>query len=110
MVKAKGVVTLLPILDIVYQVNTGAAWGFLDKASGWQRWFFIGLALVVSIVLMTWLRRIRAGQTLLAIGLALVLGGAMGNAIDRVWHGFVIDFISFKWGGWPLPAFNVADC
>ena len=79
------------------------------RPSGWQRWFFIGLALVVSVVLMVWLRRIRAEQTILAIGLSLVLGGALGNVIDRVMHGYVVDFIYFHWRSWYFPAFNVAD-
>ena len=103
-------IDLLPILEITHLRNTGAAFSILAGASGWQRWFFIGLALIVSVVLMVWLRRIRsAEQTLLAIGLSLVLGGALGNVIDRVWHGYVIDFIFFHWGDWYFPAFNVAD-
>jgi signal peptidase II len=103
-------IDLLPILEITHLRNTGAAFSILAGASGWQRWFFIGLALIVSIVLMVWLRRIRsAEQTLLAVGLCLVLGGALGNVIDRVWHGYVIDFIFFHWRDWYFPAFNVAD-
>ena len=90
-VKTQDTIALLPILDIVYLENTGAAFSIFAEASGWQRWFFIGLALTVSIVLMLWLRRIRAEQTLLAIGLSLVLGGALGNVIDRVMHGYVVD-------------------
>jgi signal peptidase II len=108
-VKMKPAVALLPILDIVYLENEGAAFSILAGASGWQRWFFIVLAIGVSIVLMSWLRRIRPGQVLLAIGLSLVLGGALGNVIDRVWHGFVVDFIYFHWQNWYFPAFNVAD-
>lgn len=108
-VKMRDGIELLPILDIVYLENTGAAFSILAEASGWQRWFFILLALGVSIVLMIWLRRIRADQTLLAVGLSLVLGGALGNVIDRVMHGYVVDFIYFHWGPHYFPAFNVAD-
>jgi signal peptidase II len=108
-VKMQDTIALLPFLDIVYLENTGAAFSIFAQASGWQRWFFIGLALVVSVVLMLWLRRIRADQTLLAIGLSLVLGGALGNVIDRVMHGYVVDFIYFNWRTWDFPAFNIAD-
>lgn len=103
-------IELLPVLDLTRLHNTGAAFSMLSDASGWQRWFFIGLGLVISVVLMIWLRRIRSGgQTLLAMGLALVMGGALGNVIDRVWLGHVIDFIHVHWGNAYFPAFNVAD-
>lgn len=109
-IKMKTSVALLPILEIVYLENEGAAFSILHDASGWQRWFFITLALVVSVVLMVWLRRIRTPeQTILAVGLSLILGGALGNVIDRVWHGYVIDFIYFHWRTWDFPAFNIAD-
>src|SRR5690606_405481 len=109
-VKMKSSIQLLPFLDIVYLENRGAAFSILHDAGGWQRWFFIVLALVVSVVLMIWLRRIRTSdQLILAIGLALVLGGALGNVIDRVWHSYVIDFIYFHWNDWYFPAFNIAD-
>lgn len=108
-VKVQDSIALLPILDIVYLENTGAAFSIFAQASGWQRWFFIALALGVSLVLMIWLRRIRADHTLLAIGLSLVLGGALGNVIDRVMHGYVVDFIYFHWRTWYFPAFNLAD-
>lgn len=103
-------IELLPILNITHQSNRGAAFSLLANADGWQRWFFILLGLVVSIVLMAWLRRIRTPeQTLLAVALALVLGGALGNVIDRVWLGYVVDFIDGHWGDAHFPAFNVAD-
>jgi signal peptidase II len=108
-VKTQDAIQLMPILDIVYLENTGAAFSILAQASGWQRWFFILLALGVSLALMIWLRRIRADQTLLAVGLSLVLGGALGNVIDRVLHGYVVDFIFFHWRTWYFPAFNLAD-
>ena len=103
-------IELLPVLNITHLHNTGAAFSFLADASGWQRWFFILLGLVVSLVLMAWLRRIRTPeQTLLAVGLSLILGGALGNVIDRVWLGYVVDFIAAHWGDASFPAFNVAD-
>jgi len=103
-------IELLPILDIVHLHNTGAAFSFLAGAGGWQRWFFIVLALVVSIVLMGWLRRLRTPEhNVLAMGQALILGGALGNVIDRVWLGYVVDFISAHWDDARFPAFNVAD-
>jgi signal peptidase II len=109
-VKGKATFALLPILEIVYLENHGAAFSMLHDAGGWQRWFFIALALIVSIVLMLWLRKLRTPeQTILAIGLSLVLGGALGNVIDRVWLGYVVDFIYFHWRTWDFPAFNIAD-
>jgi len=108
-IKLQDTVSLLPFLEIVYLENTGAAFSIFAQASGWQRWFFIVLALGVSLVLMVWLRRIRSDQTILAVGLSLVLGGALGNVIDRVMHGYVVDFIFFHWRSWYFPAFNIAD-
>ena len=101
---------VLPVLDIVRLHNTGAAFSFLSDASGWQRWFFITLGLVVSLGILIWLRRLPArGQSLLAAGLALVMGGALGNVIDRVLWGYVVDFIHVHYGDAYFPAFNVAD-
>lgn len=103
-------IELFPVLQITHLQNTGAAFSFLAEAGGWQRWFFITLGIVVSGVLMVWLRRIRTPEnTLLAMGLALVLGGALGNVIDRVWLGYVVDFIYAHWNDAFFPAFNVAD-
>ena len=103
-------VTVLPVLDITRLHNTGAAFSFLANASGWQRWFFIGLGVVVSGVILVWLRRLpERGQQLLASGLALILGGALGNVIDRVQWGYVVDFIHVHYERWYFPAFNVAD-
>lgn len=104
------IVAVLPVLEITHLHNTGAAWSLLAGASGWQRWFFIGLAGVVSVVILAWLQRLpRRGQTRLAAGLALILGGALGNVVDRIWHGYVVDFIHVHWGQAYFPAFNVAD-
>ena len=102
-------IDLLPILQVTHMTNTGAAVGLLSNAGGWQRWLFIGVAILVSAVLMVWLRRIRTPeQNLLAVGLTLILGGALGNIIDRVWLGYVVDFLQVRWGGTKFPAFNIA--
>ena len=92
--------------------NTGAAFSFLADHSGWQRWLFALIAAVVSAVLVVWLKRLpRRGHGWLAMGLALVLGGALGNLFDRMVYGHVIDFILVHWQSrWYFPAFNVADC
>ncbi len=90
--------------------NTGAAFSFLADADGWQRWFFALIAVVVSAVLVVWLKRLKPGETWLAVALALVLGGALGNLFDRVVYGHVIDFILVHWQDrWYFPAFNLAD-
>jgi signal peptidase II len=90
--------------------NTGAAFSFLAGASGWQRWLFALIAIVVSAVLVVWLKRLKADETWLAMALALVLGGALGNLLDRVLFGHVVDFILVHWQHrWYFPAFNVAD-
>jgi signal peptidase II len=103
-------IRVLAVLDITCMHNVGAAFSFLASASGWQRWVFIGLAVVVSIGLIIWLLKLpRGAQPLLAAGLALVLGGALGNVIDRIRLGYVIDFIHFHWDRAYFPAFNVAD-
>lgn len=97
-------------MNITHQRNTGAAFSFLADASGWQRWFFIVLALAVSSVIAVWLWRLRrTGQVVLSTGLALVLGGALGNVIDRIRFGHVVDFMQVLIMGWPFPSFNVAD-
>jgi signal peptidase II len=103
-------IVLLPVLEIMRLHNEGAAFSFLSDAGGWQRWVFIGLAVAVSGAILVWLRRLPAkGQALLASGLSLILGGALGNVIDRVLHGYVIDFIRVHYEEHYFPAFNVAD-
>lgn len=103
-------VTLLPVLEFTRAHNPGAAFNFLATAGGWQRWAFTALAIGVSIALVFWLRRLAvATHGLLASGLALILGGAIGNVIDRIEHGHVIDFINVHWQDSYFPAFNVAD-
>lgn len=105
-----GSVPINDFINLTHQQNTGAAFSFLAGASGWQRWFFVVLATVVSAVLAVWLWRIRnEGHMLLAGGLTLVLGGAMGNLIDRIRLGYVTDFIQVWFGSWAFPSFNVAD-
>ena len=103
-------VHLSPVLDIILTYNTGAAFSMLADASGWQRWVFMVLALGVSVTLIVWMRRLAAAtQGLIACGLALIVGGALGNLLDRVRLGHVIDFIYPHWGMHYFPAFNVAD-
>jgi len=106
---ARDVVSLLPFLALRKAYNPGAAFSFLSDASGWQRWFFIGLALLVIGVLVAWLRRLPRGESRLALALALILGGAAGNLIDRVLYGHVIDFIDLYYRDWHFPTFNIAD-
>jgi len=102
--------TVLPVLDIVRAHNSGAAFSFLATAGGWQRWAFSALAVGVSIGLLFWLRRLAlATHALLVFGLALILGGAIGNVIDRIEHGYVVDFVHAHWGIHYFAAFNVAD-
>ncbi len=102
---------LLPVLEITRLHNKGAAFSFLSDASGWQHYLFLALAGLVSVGIVVWLLRLRSpGSAVLASGLALILGGAIGNAIDRLLRGHVIDFIHFHWfERWYFPAFNVAD-
>jgi len=100
--------TLAPFLNIVHVHNTGAAFSFLAGASGWQRWFFIGLG-AVAAVFMVWLLARHSDQRVFCWALALVLGGAVGNVLDRILHGHVVDFIQVHWGGAYFPSFNVAD-
>ena len=105
-----GIRTLLPVLDITLRYNRGAAWSMLDSASGWQRWLFSGLAIVVGIGLLYWLRRLNGRtQWLLCLSLVLILAGALGNLIDRLLSGQVVDFILAHWNDSQFPAFNVAD-
>jgi signal peptidase II len=103
-------VHVLKVLDIILTYNTGAAFSFLADASGWQRWLFVLLALGVSVALIVWMRRLDARiHGLLACGLALIVGGALGNMIDRVATGRVVDFVHVHWGAHYFPAFNIAD-
>lgn len=109
-VELYGKVPINFFINLTHQQNSGAAFSFLAGASGWQRWFFVALATVVSGVIAVWLWRIRReGPLVLMAGLSLVLGGALGNLIDRARLGYVTDFIQVWFGNWAFPSFNVAD-
>jgi signal peptidase II len=99
---------VLEVFDLVLAHNTGAAFSFLHDAGGMQRWLFSGIAVAASAWIV-WLLRKHGAQTLFALALSLILGGALGNLIDRIAHGHVIDFLSFHWHEYYFPAFNVAD-
>ena len=100
--------TVTSFFNIVRALNTGAAFSFLAGAGGWQRWFFIGLGIAAALFIV-WLLRSHAGQRLFSWALALILGGALGNVIDRLIHGYVVDFLQFHYAGRAFPSFNVAD-
>lgn len=102
-------IPVIPYFNLTYVHNKGAAFSFLSEAGGWQRWFFAGLALVISGVIAVWLARLKSHETLLAAALSLVLGGAIGNLIDRLAYGYVIDFLDVYYQTWHWPAFNIAD-
>lgn len=102
-------VPVLPSFNLTLTYNTGAAFSFLAGAGGWQRWFFLGLGTAVSVGLIVWLWRLKPGDNWLAVALALILAGAVGNLIDRAWLGQVIDFIQVYYDRWYFPVFNVAD-
>jgi signal peptidase II len=101
-------VTVLPFFNLVLVFNAGAAFSFLAQAGGWQKWFFVVLALAISAWIVVMLRR-HADDRLQSFALALVLGGALGNVVDRLRFGAVVDFLDFHVAGWHWPAFNVAD-
>ncbi len=102
-------VPVLPYFEWFLSYNTGAAFSFLADQGGWQRWFFTVLAIVISVVLVVWIKNLKAHEKLTAISLSLILGGAIGNVIDRLLLGHVIDFIQVWLGSYPWPAFNIAD-
>jgi len=102
-------VNLLPYFDWYLTYNTGAAFSFLADAGGWQRWLFTIIAIVISVVIVQWIRKLPPDETLTAVSLSLILGGAIGNLIDRVYLGHVIDYIQVWLGSYPWPAFNIAD-
>ncbi|WP_456417712.1 signal peptidase II [Thiolapillus sp.] len=103
------VLPVLPVFNLTLVFNPGAAFSFLSDAGGWQRTFFIVLSSLISIGLVIWLMRLRRGEGLTGIALGMILGGALGNLIDRVRLGKVVDFLDFYWREWHWPAFNVAD-
>ncbi|MDF1589478.1 MAG: signal peptidase II [Gammaproteobacteria bacterium] len=101
-------VNIMPFFNLTMAHNTGAAFSFLAQAGGWQRWFFVGLATVISLVLIVWLRKV-TDKTIEALSISLILGGAIGNVIDRINLGYVIDFLDVYYGSYHWPAFNIAD-
>src|SRR3989338_2180811 len=100
--------TIFSVFNLVLAHNTGAAFSFLHDAGGMQRWLFSGIAIVAS-VLIVWLLRRHSMQTLFALALSMILGGALGNLIDRIAYGYVVDFLHFHWNEHYFPAFNIAD-
>lgn len=102
-------IALLPNFNLTYVHNYGAAFSLLAEAGGWQRWLFAGLAVVMSTIIGVWLTRLQKHETLMASALSLILGGAIGNLIDRVAYGYVIDFLDVYYQQWHWPAFNIAD-
>ena len=102
-------VEIFPWFNLTLHHNTGAAFSFLSDAGGWQRYFFSGVAIVISTVLVVWLYRMPREQRMLALSLSLILGGAIGNLWDRLAQGYVVDFISVHYAGYYFPAFNLAD-
>ena len=102
-------INILPIFDITYVRNYGAAFSFLSDAGGWQRWFFTGIAAVVSVLLTYWMYKTEWKEQRQLWSFGLILGGAIGNVADRLVHGYVVDFLHFYYQNWHFPAFNVAD-
>lgn len=102
-------IPLLPVFQLTYLRNQGAAFSFLSQAGGWQRWFFVGLSIGAAVLITYWLKRMDRTKPWEAAAWALVLGGAVGNLVDRVAYGYVIDFLDAFYGDWHWPAFNVAD-
>lgn len=100
--------SILPFFDFTLLYNPGAAFSFLADGSGWQRWFFTAIALIATVLIVHLLRK-TPQQKLFCTSLSLILGGAIGNVIDRVLHGHVVDFLLFYWRDWYFPAFNLAD-
>lgn len=102
-------IEIIPFFNLTLAHNTGAAFSFLADAGGWQRWFFTILATGVSLFLFFWIKKLKPEEKAMAISLSLVLGGAIGNLIDRVLYGYVVDFLDFYVGDYHWPAFNIAD-
>ena len=102
-------VDVVPGFDWYLTYNTGAAFSFLADAGGWQRWFFTITTVVVSAVILFWIKRVPQDEKMTAVSLCLILGGALGNLIDRIYLGYVIDYIQVWLGSYPWPAFNIAD-
>lgn len=102
-------IQILPFFNLTHVYNYGAAFSFLDDAGGWQRWFFTIIAFAVSALVLWWLKQTSKEQMILPVAFSLIIGGAIGNAFDRLVHGYVIDFLVLYYQDWYWPAFNVAD-
>jgi len=102
-------VAVMPFFNLTLLHNPGAAFSFLADAGGWQRWLFVLLAITIVVALTIWLMRLRADERWTAFALAMIIGGAIGNLVDRLLHGYVVDFLDFHVGGYHWPAFNIAD-
>ena len=112
-VKALYLYEQLPVIPSFFSLtlayNSGAAFSFLSDQGGWQRWFFVAIATVVSLMLVSWLRRMKAEESWQACAMALILGGALGNLYDRIVNGYVVDFLLVYYRDWYFPSFNLAD-
>jgi signal peptidase II len=104
----QAMIPVLPFFSLVHVHNTGAAFSFLAQAGGWQRYFFLGIGIAASLFILNLLRK-HQNEPLMAIGLSMILGGAVGNIFDRLWHSFVVDFLYFHYQAYYFPAFNIAD-
>ncbi len=102
-------VTVMPMFNFTLMHNEGAAFSFLSDAGGWQRWFFTAVSLIVSVLLVVWIKKLKAEEKVQALAFSLILGGAIGNLIDRVRLGYVVDFIDVYYNTAHWPAFNIAD-
>jgi len=102
-------IEVIPFFNFMLAHNTGAAFSFLADSGGWQRWFFSIIAFVVSIAIVVWIKKLKPEEKVMGISLALILGGAVGNLIDRVRFGYVVDFLDVYVGTSHWPAFNIAD-
>ena len=102
-------VNILPVFNLTYVRNYGAAFSFLAEHDGWQKYFFIVLAIAISLMLVYFMKKNHANQKLQNSAYALIIGGALANAVDRAYNGYVIDFFDFYWRDWHYPVFNVAD-
>ena len=105
----RGPIELAPFLNLSLVFNSGAAFGFLSSASGWQNLLFVGIAIVVSLFIIAMVKHVGVNDTQVLIGLMMILGGAVGNLVDRLRQGYVVDFIDFHYQDWHWPAFNIAD-